>query len=412
VSGQRAGFWIVRAAAAATLSAGMVLAASPATAAPAPAWELRAMSVPAAWPTSQGAGVTVAVIDSGIRVDHKVLAGRAKEGPDLLRENDKDQPYYGRHGTAMASHVLDVAPKATVLGLRAIRDDEDPKKKEPASTSPGARSNEPPDPVADAIFAAIDAHVGVISMSLGDEALAIIKFSQAQAAGISMAVSKGIVVVAAAGNAGDETNDVSFPANYPGVIAVGAAAPSGKRAAFSQVHSYVDLLAPGQEVNAADVASGGRSKIQGTSSATALTSGVAALIKSAHPDLAPRQVEEAMVRAASHYKKGHDAQTGYGRINAAAALKEAAALKPEPAQVAVARYAGPDHLGPGDDGTLPWINQALDPEYFVIGGIAAGIGLIGMVVGVLLFVSGRRAARRTAAVPAGAGPTGGAPRPR
>ena len=292
----------------------------------------------------------------------------------------------------MASHVLDVAPKATVLGLRAIREDEDPKKKA-ADAAFGAAPTGSRDPVAEAIYTALDAHVGVISLSLGNADLALFKFSQPQATAIATAVSKGVVVVAAAGNEGDGSNGIAYPANYPGVIAVGASAPSGKRAAFSQVHSYVDLLTPGQEVTAADSRTGGRSKTQGTSSATALTSGVAALIKSAYPELAPRQVEEALVRSASHYKKGHDPETGYGRISAAAALTEAARLKPEPAQIAAARHGGPNHLGPGDDGTPPWNEQGLNPTDQTIGGVAAGMGLIGIVVGVLLFRSGRRAAR-------------------
>lgn len=84
------------------------------------------MSVPAAHTISQGEGVTVAVVDTGIRTDHPVLKGRATEGPDFLQANDKSESWYGEHGTAMASSVLDIAPKAKILGLRVVRDEDDP----------------------------------------------------------------------------------------------------------------------------------------------------------------------------------------------------------------------------------------------------------------------------------------------
>ncbi|EST23170.1 hypothetical protein N566_26000 [Streptomycetaceae bacterium MP113-05] len=93
-------------------------------------WELAALRVADAHSVSKGAGVTVAVIDTGVRTDHPELKGRATEGPDFLEESDQDESWYGEHGTSMASSVLDVAPKAEVLGLRAIRDEADPDYKE------------------------------------------------------------------------------------------------------------------------------------------------------------------------------------------------------------------------------------------------------------------------------------------
>jgi subtilisin family serine protease len=350
-----------------------------------PGWELEALNVPATWSESKGEGVGVAVIDSGIRVDHPALAGRAEEGPDLLGETDKAESYYGGHGTAMASHVLDVAPEARVVGLRAIRDDADPDyKDEPEVTFGGT------DPIADAIATAVDANASVVLMSLGSFSNQVLSYSGTQANALRLAASQGVVVVASAGNEGAGTNDVSYPANYPGVIAVGASTRSGTRAEFSTVHSYVDVMAPGEGVSAADVATGGRSDVHGTSSAAAYVAGVAALIKSAHPDLAAWQIEEVLHRTASHYDRGHDAETGYGRVDAAAALEEAGRLEPQPAMIPPVAHDGPSHFGPGDDGTPPGVNVGLDTEMLVFAAVFGAVALVMVGLGGTLIARSRR----------------------
>ena len=191
----------------------------------------------------------------------------------------------------MASSVLDVAPKAKVLGIRVIRDDEDPEH----SDDPFAFD---PDPAASSalwkgVQQAVAAGADVISMSLGDGQTTFTQYDDDTERAVAEANANGIVVVASAGNEADEENGVSYPAALTGVIGVGASTPGGARAEFSQVHNYVDVLAPGVGINAADI-DGGRSPGDGTSPAGALVAGAAALIRSAHPDLTPRQVEEAL----------------------------------------------------------------------------------------------------------------------
>jgi len=369
----------------------ITLGPSPAMAA-ANGWELAAMSVPGAQKITRGAGVTVAVIDTGVRTGHAALKGRATAGPDFLEETDQNEPYYGLHGTAMASDVLDVAPEAKVLSLRAIRDDEDPDFDTWSSSlddDKGAAATA----VDRAIRAAVDAGAKVISMSLGS-ITSLGAYSRDQASAIAYAMSKNVVVIASAGNEGDESNQLSYPAAYPGVIAVGATTPDRKRAGFSQVHTYVDVAAPGVEIYAADIG-GGRKKIQGTSPAAALAAGVAALIKSKYPDLTPRQVEQLLEKTASTYAKGYNPQTGYGVINAAAALKAAAGLKAASAALPVGEQGAGIHFGPGDDGTPRFTGQELNSTYLVIGGVFGGIALLGIALGMLLFITGRRAAARS-----------------
>jgi subtilisin family serine protease len=390
----------LRTVAAAAAVAGLLLNNASLAHAVEPGWELESMSVPQAWAESKGAGVTIAVVDSGIRVDHEALAGRAEEAPDLLEETDQGEPYYGLHGTAMASHVLDVAPEARVLGLRALRDEGDPD----YENEPVPQTDEPArDHITAGILDAVDAGAGVISLSLGTAQFQLLTFSAGQASAIKYAASKGVIVVAAAGNEADDTNDISYPANYPGVLAVGAADSSGEHSEFSNVHSYVDLLAPGEDVSAADAVSGGRERIDGTSSATAYAAGVAALLKSAYPDLAPRQIEQVLHRTASSYEQGHDPVSGYGLIDAAAAPEEAKTLDPLPALVPPVEHSGPSHLGPADDGTPPGVGQGLDSEYLMVSGVAAAIALVLIGPGALLYRSGRRAGGPSRAEPEGAG---------
>jgi hypothetical protein len=307
----------------------------------------------------------------------------------MLGENDRDQPYYGRHGTAMASSVLDVAPKAKVLGIRVTRDDGDPA----YSADPAAA----PDPVTGTallrgIQQAAAAGAGVISMSLGDGQTVLSEYDDDTANAIAEANARGIVVIASAGNEAEDLNGISYPAAFAGVIAVGAGTPGGKRADFSQVHDYVDVLAPGVDIDAADI-NGGRSPGKGTSPAAALTAGAAALIRSAYPGLSAGQVEKALETSASHYSAGHDPQTGYGEIDAAAALNAARGMAPGEMIPAATGYTGPEHFGPGDDGTPRATHVPFNWEYVAIAMVGIVLGAMMILFGIRLF-RGSRARRR------------------
>jgi subtilisin family serine protease len=374
--------------------AALVLLANPGTALAQNGWELPAISVSAAQAISKGAGVTVAVIDTGIRTNHPVLQGRATNGPDFLQETDQNQPWYGQHGTAMASSVLDVAPAAKVLGLRAIRDDNDPKYQDwsaslnnPDSTHGNA--------LVQAILYAANSGARVISMSLGTKDPFSL-YDETEARAIQYALSKGVVVIASAGNDGgsDDQDSVDYPAAYPGVIAVAATNPDGTRASFSAVHSYVDVAAPGVAINDADVATGGRTPVNGTSPAGALTAGVAALIVSKYPKLAPRQIEQLLEQTASTASRGFNPLTGFGVINATAALQAASALTPETAVLPVGAQGAGGHFGTGDDGTPKLTNAPLDWGYMGFAGVVGVPGLLLVVGGIFLFISGRRAQKR------------------
>jgi type VII secretion-associated serine protease mycosin len=347
---------------AAALGCAVPLAVLPASAASADSirtdqqWVLDMMNVPAAWQVTQGGGVTVAVIDSGVRGSVSDLAGSVRNGPDYSGiDTPPSNPDWGVHGTWMASliaghghgpggedGVIGVAPAAKILSIRVIPDRADP------HYNRYAREQEPniQDSLARGIEYAVQHRAEVISMSIGYSAP-----NGAVRQALQEAFSRGVVVVASAGNSGapDGTSDageapVSFPADYPGVISVGAVKENGAVAGFSSDNLSVRVAAPGVSVPA-EGRDGQYWWVSGTSPACALVAGVAALIKSRYPGLAPNLVASALTSTTTNRPNGgYDSQVGFGIVDAAAALAKARKLAgdpPAPAGLsAAARFGG------------------------------------------------------------------------
>ena len=166
-----------------------------------------------------------------------------------------------------------------------------------------------------------------------------------------------MVVIASAGNSGgpagpgrDAEAPESFPANYPGVISVGAVNSNGDVAGFSSDNLSVQVAAPGVSVPAQG-REGQYWSVSCTSPACALVAGVAALIKSKYPGLAPDLVASALTSTTTDRPaSGYDSQVGFGIVNAAAALAEAgelAGVRPAKAGLkATAKYRGVPPLAP------------------------------------------------------------------
>lgn len=148
---------------------------------------------------------------------------------------------------------------------------------------------------------------------------------------VQYAIASGAVLVASSGNDGATTNRKNFPAAYPGVIAVGAVDQRLKVAGFSNKQDYLSVVAPGTAIVSADGAS---SYVigDGTSSAAAMVAGIAALVRSAHPELSPYHVRLAIERGTrKRPADGHSRAYGHGVADAALALREAARLaRPAP----------------------------------------------------------------------------------
>jgi subtilisin family serine protease len=241
--------------------------------------------------------------------------------------------------------VVGVAPRATIVSVRVLPDDDEPglSRYHAGLAYAGA--------VGMGVYYAVRHGARVINLSLGSQ-----RPSGYQRAAIAYAISHGVVVVASAGNSGTSGSFAPYvyPASFTGVIAVAAVTASGARAPFSEQNSSVVISAPGVNVVGAGP-KGQYTRADGTSPAAAIVSGVAALILARYPGLSPALVEQAIVSSASQPPAGgYSVRAGFGEVNAAAALAAAAAIAHEgtgafdrrtPSGVDIASV--PDVAGPG-----------------------------------------------------------------
>ncbi|MEU7555663.1 type VII secretion-associated serine protease mycosin [Streptomyces sp. NPDC044571] len=314
-------------------------------------WGLTALRAEEAWGTTQGDGVTVAVLDTGVDSTHPDLAGQVLEGADLIGMGaGRGDRSWARHGTAMAGiiaghghgpsrgqGVLGIAPQAKILPVRVILEEGDPGRAKARETKGGA--------LAEGIRWAADHGANVINLSLGDDSDSA-HHEAAEDEAVQYALAKGVAVVASAGNGGRQGDHASYPAAYPGVIAVTAVDRAGRKAPFSTRSWYATVSAPGVDVVIADP---DRSYYEGwgTSAAAAFVSGAVALVKAAHPDLSPAQIKKLLEDTASGAPPGgRDDSRGHGLVDPVAALQTAEELRPEP-PVPTPVGAGSPYFGPG-----------------------------------------------------------------
>ncbi|MFE4261451.1 type VII secretion-associated serine protease mycosin [Streptomyces sp. NPDC056883] len=346
-------------------------------------WGLTALRAEEAWGTTKGDGVTVAVLDTGVDPTHPDLVGQVLEGADLVGMGaGRGDQAWARHGTAMAGiiaghghgslglgGVLGIAPQAKILPVRVILEEKDPSRDQARENKGGA--------LAEGIRWAADHGADVINLSLGDDSSSA-HHEAAEDEAVQYALGKGAVVVASAGNGGKDGDRISYPAAYPGVIAVTAVDRKNKKAPFSTRSWYATVSAPGVDVVIADP---NRSYYEGwgTSAASAFVSGAVALLKAAHPDLSPAQIKNLLEDTASSSPPGgRDDSRGFGLVDPAAALQAADGMAPEPVLpvpvAAASRYfgAGPDPVP--DRG--PW------GRFGAPAGVAGGLVLL-VVAGVL-----------------------------
>jgi serine protease len=296
-------------------------------------WDLTKIHDSAAWATSTGAGVTVAVIDTGVDASHPDLAGQVLPGIDYVSDTSGTSTDPNGHGTHVAGTIAALtgngvgvsgfAPDAKILPIRVL----------------GANGSGSMSDAAQGIIYAADHGANVINMSLGSTSKVT-----AVTNAIAYARSKGVTVVAAAGNERSSGSPISYPAADAGVIAVAATDSSDTVASYSNQGSYVDVAAPGSSI-VSTVPNGKYAVYNGTSMASPHVAAVAALLEAYNPALTPDAIESALESTAVDLgATGKDTDYGYGRIDAVAALN---AVKPATsAPVTTAPSTGPTSASP------------------------------------------------------------------
>jgi type VII secretion-associated serine protease mycosin len=290
-------------------------------------WHLGFLDVAQAHTYSEGEGVVVAVVDTGVDAGHPDLAGSVLPGKDLSGTNSDGRQDDDGHGTAMAGIIaahgrtLGIAPKAKILPVRN------------RTSNVGASSG------SEALEWAIDNGARVLCLAFGQEDTPRTKRA------IERAVSRDIVVVAAVGNEPHLPGN-DYPAAYPGVVGTAGVDKNGNHAAISVISPSAMLAAPAVGIVSAGIRTAGRNGYRtgtGTSASTAIIAGAAALIRAKYPAMSATEVIHRLTATADDKgKPGRDNEYGYGVVNLVKALTadvpplrpSATPTTPEPTQVA------------------------------------------------------------------------------
>ena len=225
-------------------------------------WNITAFDLPNTWNVTQGEGVKIAVLDTGVDLDHPDLVENLLPGINLInrKKPPEDDNQHGTHvaGIIVAQNndigMVGIAPKAKVIPVKIL----DSK----GSGDFGI--------VAEGIRWAADHGADIISMSLGSpRPLAVVRKA------IQYAETKGVPVFCAAGNAG-ETREIFYPGNYPETIAIGSIDENFNRSKFSNTGANLDFMAPGGKIFST-VPDNWYAFLSGTSMACPFAVGVAAL---------------------------------------------------------------------------------------------------------------------------------------
>ncbi|MFJ1755291.1 type VII secretion-associated serine protease mycosin [Kitasatospora sp. NPDC088134] len=326
-------------------------------------WHLDAMHADEMWRTSTGRGVTVAVIDSGVKGDAPDLEGQLLPGKDLSGQPGGVLSDPIGHGTHMATDIAGTGKGLNGQGAYGLAPGAKllPIKTGDTSANSFASGVEFADEVSQGITYAVDHQAKVINISMGIAATSLQPASVDKLkSAIAYAGSHSVLIFASSGNSGDKGNALEYPSGLAGVVAVAATDRDGKVTAESEHGPQVALAAPGDNIYGACTGPSGYCNGHGTSSAAALASASAALIWSVHPDWTANQVLRVMINTATNPKERSE-YLGYGVIRPRIALTEPG--DPGPADVSPLAAAGGAAPAPTKSGagSAPTSAPATDP---------------------------------------------------
>ncbi|MBI0577742.1 S8 family serine peptidase [Neobacillus cucumis] len=274
-------------------------------------WYLNKIQMPKAWDITKGSSqIKVAVIDDGVQQDHPDLKGKIVSPFNAVTGNARYTPH--EHATHVAGIIAASFNKTGIAGIAPNV------KIMPINVFDGEEASDYA--VALGIKYAVEHHADVINMSLGSPNYSVLLDYYA-----NYAKSKGVILIAAAGNDGTFTK--TYPAALNSVVGVGATSSSDHVAFYSNKGSFVDFTAPGSNIFSS-INGSSYAPLTGTSMASPVVSGVAALIRSRNPFLTPDQVESVMKHSVIDLgAKGRDDYYGYGRIDAYKAVSNTSSPK-------------------------------------------------------------------------------------
>ena len=275
-------------------------------------WGMKMIGMEAAWQSGlTGAGVRVAVIDGGVYTDTGDFdADRLLPGKNMISEGGSTEDSNG-HGTFIAGiigaakdngvGIAGVAPGVTIVPIKTT---------DGSDTQNGVS--------AQAFYAAVDEfHCDVINYSSGAK-----QISSGIREAVAYAVSKGVIVVCSTGNDGSTT--LYYPGALEDTIGVGSINKGMERSDFSHRNKSIFVVAPGEDVYSLGQ-SGSVYSSRGTSFSAPFVTGLAALLKEAHPEMNTADFKQILMRSSKDLgEAGYDVEYGYGLIQVPAAIRAAA----------------------------------------------------------------------------------------
>lgn len=244
-------------------------------------WGVRVINAPKLWKHTKGEGVKVAVIDTGIDMNHPDLKDKIKGTINIFDKTTRDVTDVYGHGThvagLIAGELTGVAPNVDLYIANVLND-----------KGLGRVVD-----ILDGVTYAINSNVDILCMSLGVNK----KLPQILEERIKRAVNKGIIIVCATGNNGKQS--VAYPASYDFVVGVGGVNQDLKRADFSNYGFDMDIVAPSVDI-LSTWKDGKYAYMSGTSTASPLVAGGLALIKSYYRkqgiEITPTQIKEMITK--------------------------------------------------------------------------------------------------------------------
>ena len=274
-----------------------------------------------AWSTTEGKGITIAVIDTGVDGTIPDLAGAVTGGVDYSGQGaangerpvgDADERDHGTmvaslaagRGTAGGAGLIGVAPQANILSI---------------SIGFGAAVTNSDDQIAEAVTWAVNHGANIINMSLTRNTLA---WPESWDKAFLYAMQHNVVIVAAAGNRGSGTTEVGAPATMPGVLTVAGVDRNEKASVDASAQGItIGVSAPSEQLLGA-IPGGQYVEWEGTSGSTPIVSGVVALVMASHPGItAANAINRVISTARDAGAAGVDPIYGYGLVDAAAAVR-------------------------------------------------------------------------------------------